>query len=481
MRLDRRGFLRSATVAMATSAAKGSAAVPIEGRVPKTRTTQVQVTDGRAAAPLCAVLMPYRRRLIASGLVDFDVIYRRAIEPAVRDAGFNPMRAGEWAITEKHTFERLLLADYLIADVSDSDPDLSYQLGVRHASRASGTLVIRAELAPSPFYEAAAAVITYRVDERGEPADADDLLGQLRSHLRHARQNLRNDSPLFQLLDVDQASITRLNIDTFREHVTKSNDTKEKLRHSRGAAEIDAVRNELGNIDAIESGILIELLMSYRGVGAWERIIDLYNLMSSPLKRAPAVREQLAYALHLSGRSEEATREIDEVIRDAPTGSAYAVSGRINKDLWSKADLNRSDEARGLLRHSIEAYNNGFQLDWRDAYPGVNAVTMMEMEEKPDPRQVEILPVVQYAALQNARRGGDYWDYATLLELEVIARDDTAAKVRLAEAIARARQPQELQTTARNIKLIAGARQARGERTDWIGDIVAALLGDRKW
>ena len=49
----------------------------------------------------------------------------------------------------------------------------------------------------------------------------------------------------------------------------------------------------------------------------------------------------------------------------------------------------------------------GFQADWRDAYPGVNAVTLMEMQDKPDPPiQAEILPVVRYSAPQKARRSG---------------------------------------------------------------------------
>ena len=33
----------------------------------------------------------------------------------------------------------------------------------------------------------------------------------------------------------------------------------------------------------------------------------------------------------------------------------------------------------------------------RDAYPGINAVTLMELAEPPDSRQAELLPVVRYA------------------------------------------------------------------------------------
>jgi hypothetical protein len=52
-------------------------------------------------------------------------------------------------------------------------------------------------------------------------------------------------------------------------------------------------------------------------------------------------------------------------------------------------------EARALLKSAIDAYLAGFEADWRDAYPGINAVTLMKMLPKPDPRQAEILPGVR--------------------------------------------------------------------------------------
>ena len=52
--------------------------------------------------------------------------------------------------------------------------------------------------------------------------------------------------------------------------------------------------------------------------------------------------------------------------------------------------------AQGCLDKAIDAYLHGFEADWRDAYPGVNAVTLMELKEPPDPRRARLLPVVKY-------------------------------------------------------------------------------------
>ena len=94
---------------------------------------------------------------------------------------------------------------------------------------------------------------------------------------------------------------------------------------------------------------------------------------------------------------------------------------------------------------------------------------------KPDPRQVEILPVVRYSAARKAAKAPDYWDHATLLELAVLARDAGDAEEKLGEALAVARAAWELQTTARNLGLIREMRQARGEETGWIKQLEDTL------
>jgi hypothetical protein len=132
--------------------------------------------------------------------------------------------------------------------------------------------------------------------------------------------------------------------------------------------------------------------------------------------------------------------------------------------------------ARGLLDKAIEAYLRGFETDWRDAYPGVNAVTLMELKDPPDPRREQLIPVVSYAVERRIANGKpDYWDYATRLELAVLANDEGCAGQALGEALASAREGWERESTARNLRLIREARQRRQEGSDWIEEIEAAL------
>jgi len=146
------------------------------------------------------------------------------------------------------------------------------------------------------------------------------------------------------------------------------------------------------------------------------------------------------------------------------------------KDRWDLAKKEGLPEARALLKNAIDTYLAGFEADWRDAYPGINAVTLMEMMPKADPRQAEILPVVRYSAARKAAKNADYWDHATLLELAVLAHDADDANDRLGDALAVARASWELQTTARNLGLIRAVRESRGEDVAWIKKIEDTLI-----
>jgi len=239
----------------------------------------------------------------------------------------------------------------------------------------------------------------------------------------------------------------------------------------------------LANLHEVEAGVVVDLFLSFRDVKAHAAMIELYNRMPAPLQRARIMREQLAFALNREGRWQEAETVLKEVLAEfGPSSETNGLLGRVYKDRWDAAKKEGKFEARALLKNAIDTYLAGFQADWRDAYPGVNAVTLMEMMDKPDPRQAEILPVVRYAALQKAKRSADYWDHATLLELAVIGRDAADAEDKMGDALA-AIPPTaawQLETTERNLRLIRELRQARGgEDLAWIARLEEALKQKR--
>ena len=437
-------------------------------------------------APLCFVLMPFGRKMDAGGrMTNFDSIYQMIIAPAVQQAGLEPVRADEEKIggtIHKPMFERLMLCHYAVADITGANPNVFYELGIRHALRPRSTVILFREGTVIPFDIALVRGISYKTDGSGEPLEAENAISAIAGQLHSARHNPHPDSPIFQLLDViPHTLIEHTKTDIFREIVDYSKKYKERLAAAvrQGADAVQKIASDqaLRNLNEVETGIIVDLFLSLRDVKAYSAMIDLYNRMPPPLQRAKLMREQFGFALNREERFEEAERVLKGVIEEyGPSSETNGLLGRIYKDRWEIAKEAKRPEARSLLRRAIDTYLDGFQADWRDAYPGVNAVSLMELQDKPDPRQAEILPVVRFAATRKAERSPDYWDYATLMELAVLGHDDDEADKQLSEALGLARASWELESTGGNLAKIRKARAARGEDTSSIERLEQELL-----
>ncbi len=434
--------------------------------------------DTHQLAPLCFVLMPFGKKMDAAGRVtNFDSVYAKIIAPAVERAGLEPLRADEEKIggtIHKPMFERLMLCHYAVADITGANPNVFYELGIRHAMRPRSTVIVFGEGTVLPFDIALVRGLAYRTDGSGEPVDPEVTVDAIAKQLIAARGNPHDDSPIFQLVEgVPRWEIEHAKTDIFRQAMDYSKRYKERLRAAvrEGAEAVQKVAHEpaLANLLEVESGVVVDLFLSLRDVKAHAAMIALYHRMPLPLQRAKMMREQLGFALNREGRFDEAEKVLKEVIAEfGPSSETNGLLGRMYKDRWDLAKRQGLPEARSLLRAAVDTYLAGFEADWRDAYPGINAVTLMDMMEKPDPRQAEILPVVRYAVSRKAAKTPDYWDHATLLELAVLARDQDDAHDRLGDALAVARAGWELETTARNLSLIREMREGRGEDAAWI-------------
>jgi hypothetical protein len=184
--------------------------------------------------------------------------------------------------------------------------------------------------------------------------------------------------------------------------------------------------------------------------------------MDNTLARTAVVRQLVAFAQNRLGQSREAEETLKQVIAArGPSSEVNGLLGRVYKDRWEKALKAGDFMAKAYLKQAIQTYLEGFEADWRDAYPGVNAVTLMEVAD--DPRRNQLIQVVRYSAERRRSRNAqpDYWDQGTRLELAVLADDAEASDEALGDALLAARERWELETTARNLHLIADARASR--------------------
>jgi hypothetical protein len=134
------------------------------------------------------VAMPYG---VKEG-IDFNAVYDEYIKPALESAGFEVFRADEElraGSIHKDMFQELLLADLVVVDLSIDNPNVWYELGVRHALRARGVVQIQCQRDYLPFDVYGQRTLRYRVkDGRPDPDhlnDDKDALAEITSSRRN--------------------------------------------------------------------------------------------------------------------------------------------------------------------------------------------------------------------------------------------------------------------------------------------------------
>src|SRR5882724_7700342 len=96
------------------------------------------------------VVMPYGTK----DQIDFNRVYGDLIRPALESAGFEVFRADEelrGGDIRTDMFQELALADLVVADLSIDNPNVWYELGVRHALRARAVIQVQAGRDYLPF------------------------------------------------------------------------------------------------------------------------------------------------------------------------------------------------------------------------------------------------------------------------------------------------------------------------------------------
>ena len=151
-----------------------------------------------------------------------------------------------------------------------------------------------------------------------------------------------------------------------------------------------------------------------------------------------------------------------------PSSETYGLLGRVYKDRWDTAAKRASSSrAAACSTRRSTPTERASRPTGATPIPGVNAVTLMEIRNPPDPRRIELLPVVRYAAARRIAAGNpDYWDHATRARARGARGGRDAGDAALSDALAAVREPWEPESTANNLRLIREAREERGRDVD---------------
>lgn len=444
--------------------------------------------------------MPYGKRtdLATGNEINFDKIYELAIKPAIEEAGLEPLRGDEeltGGIIHTTMFARLLLSEYVVADLTLSNPNVFYELGIRHAVKPFTTVPIYAKIHPLPFDVVMVRAIGYNLK--------NDIFSKEASLSKEAAENLKheitkriqqaingpqaNDSPLFELIPKFPAIELPYEVThSFREQVSHDREFHESLDEAKlkpsnreRCMALLEIQQELGDLKNIQASVLLDLMLSFRSVEAWNEMTDLCEAFPEYLKNNIFVRQQWAFSLNRRnkpGDKDKAISLLTEVMKEyGPDPETLGILGRIHKDRYREAKEKMSIKALAALDESISAYIKGFKSDPRDYYPGINAITLLieRGDEDALKKAEELAPLVSFAV---ARRGGvssnNYWDLATVLELNCISCDWVSAINVLPKVLDKAKESWMLKSTSDNLRMLKQARIRQSHDIEKLQEII---------
>ncbi len=170
-----------------------SSVVPLEGAVSQETVSKPEAVDQvgqptrvRQFLDTCFVMMPFGSW--------FDRYYQEIYVPAIRDAGFEPVRADELFHTGsvvEQVWEQIEKATVLLADLTDKNANVFYELGLAHAAR-KPVVFTSGKLEDVPFDLRHLRVIIYDVRE---PTWAEKLRRSISEYLKNAKAEPEKSIP----------------------------------------------------------------------------------------------------------------------------------------------------------------------------------------------------------------------------------------------------------------------------------------------
>ena len=405
-------------------------------------------------SPHAFIAMPFGTKPGADGQpIDFNRVYEELLKPALQDAGCEVFRADEEQRAgdiRTDMFQELLVADLVLADLTLDNPNVWYELGVRHALRARGVLLVQGPRATSPFDIYTDRKLRYRLKD-GAPdpaclaADRAALAAMARATLEAATR--RKVSPVYLLLDHLREPDWRTLL------LSQPNEFNQGYEAWRSRMEVARQKNRAGDILVLadETPTRALWLEAKRAAGNCLLQLQHFDLaleqFDAALSIAPEDKpslEKRAICLGRLGRHEEARELLRTLTERFPADpEVWALAGRVEKVHWISRwrDDTLAPEAMhaaaaaelASLEEAVAPYRQAFVADPAHYYSGINALTLQlllqhlggDVDTAASARLAGGLRWAVASALQRAPK--DYWARASQAELSLLL--DSQAEV----------------------------------------------------
>ena len=158
--------------------------------------------DKNLVGKKCFVIMPFGEKIDPDGKpIDFDKIYKDFIKNAVEELGIECVRCDEIAETgwiHSKMFKHIFEADVAVVDITLLNPNVFYELGIRHALNKHVTVLIRKSGTPSPFNIQGFQMLEYKLEDPENLKSGKEKIGEF---IKNGLASQGVDSPVYEVLD----------------------------------------------------------------------------------------------------------------------------------------------------------------------------------------------------------------------------------------------------------------------------------------
>jgi hypothetical protein len=466
---------------------------------------------------ICYVMMPYGEKVnMANAKIDFDAVYTSFIQPAIEKAGLvasktNEANSGEFLL--KNMYARILFCRFAIADITFNNPNVYYELGIRHATRPHTTILIHENsLDKIPFDLSVFNVLNYNYDlEKKVIKNLEQKIDELSQLLENFTKGkgIGDDSPIAQLFSkytFPEISESILNETNFKQILQKEdseiskfekmvNDWKKADAEYRISVDPVAKASANTNKEQINKDmqttakevkdnpfdqyrLLLTVLKGYKDIGDSNQVVELIESIPEDGRRThPELQEKLIFAYKKLDKLDEA-EEIIETLKaeDRYTNKALLTSlqGSIKKRRAAKEE--DPEAARFLREQAITSYLESFDQDPNSFQPGIAMLNLLYLSEQNDNLFIKYLPLVEYSIDRRIKSTEEYWALVSKIEIEAM-RNSTQANAFAIRALLSVHAPWKREITIKHLEQIRDHKRSKGiEDKSGIDNIIEKFI-----
>ena len=317
--------------------------------------------------------------------LDLDKTYG-IIQEAVEEAGLECVRADNIVhsgVIDKPMYEYLLDADVAIADLSTSNENAIYELGVRHALRPRTTIVIAEKQFKFPFdlghilirhYEHLGSGIDYQ--------EARRMKTELKNAITTITAGTDVDSPVYTFLPELAQPVLRIVANLAAPGANLAAPGAKLAAPGANLAApappAAAGASTTDTPDSVKFTTLLEMFRSAKKEGDFRAATKYVEKLRENRKDDPYLIQQHALVTYKSGYptaldSLVEAKKIIEALNPKTSGDVETLGswGAIHKRLWEAA------ADRAALDESVWAYERAFVMKL-DYYTGINCAFMLD-------------------------------------------------------------------------------------------------------